>query len=222
VLEARLKIPEAEREIRRAIALDPTRSVYHRSLGYVLAWTGRYDLELEHARRALETDPLNPYAQLALGGALSVVGRHDEGLAQLERVAAIQPPLQALAFVKAQIYASQQRLPEAIAALRPQAEAGDPLFRGLLGYMLARAGQRDEANQLLGELIERTKSTGTGAFQVAMVHTGLGDLDQAFAWLDKSIDDRSISSMVMGPVFEVLHGDPRFQKLRVRLGLPKR
>jgi TolB-like protein/Flp pilus assembly protein TadD len=219
VLEVRLKIPEAEREIRRAIALDPTRSVYHRSLGYVLAWTGRYDLELEQARRALETDPLNPYAQLGLGAALSVVGRHDEGLVYLDRLAAIQPPLQALAFVKAQVYARQQRLPEAIAALRPQAEAGDPLFRGLFGHMLARAGQRDEANQVLSELIARSNATGIGAFQIAMVYTGLGDLDQAFAWLDKSIDDRSISSMVMGPVFEVLHRDPRFQKFRARLGL---
>ena len=52
-----------------------------------------------------------------------------------------------------------------------------------------------------------------------MVYTGLEDLDQAFIWLDKSIDDRSISSMVMGPVFEVLHRDPRFQKFRARLGL---
>ena len=219
VLEARLMIPEAETEIRRALALDPTRSVYHLSLAYVLAWTGRYDLELEHTRRGLETDPLNPYAHVAMGGALSVVGRHDEGLAHLDRVAPIQPPLQALAFVRAQIYARQQRLPEAIAALRPQAEAGDPLFRGLLGYMLGRAGQQDEANELLAGLIARSNSTGIGAFQVAMVYTGLGDRDQAFAWLDKSIDDRSISSMVMGPVFSVLHRDPRFREFKARLGL---
>ena len=148
--------------------------------------------------------------------------RFDESLTQLDRVAAIQPPLQAVAFVAAQCYAKQQRLPEAIAILRPQAEAGDPMFRGLLGYMLARAGQRDEANRLLADMLARRERTGVGAFQVAMVHAGLGDSDQAFAWLDKSVDDRSIQSMVMGPEFEDLRRDPRFQKLNERLGLQKR
>lgn len=222
VLEAKLEIPEAEREIRRAIELDPTRSIYHLSLAYVLAWTGRYDLELEQTQRALQTDPLNPYAHVAMGGALYINGRHDEGMAHLDRVSSIQPPLQALAFVKAQIYAAQQRLPEAVAVLRPQAEAGDRMFRGLLGHMLARAGQREEANQVLGDLMARAESTGLGAFQVAMVYTGMGDLDQAFAWLNKSVDDRSISSMVMGPVFDVLHRDPRFQDFKGRLGLRER
>jgi hypothetical protein len=54
------------------------------------------------------------------------------------------------------------------------------------------------------------------------VHAGLGDFDQAFAWLDKSVDDRSIGSLIMGPTFEDLHRDPRFQKLKERLGLQKR
>ena len=87
--------------------------------------------------------------------------------------------------------------------------------------MLALAGKQDEANRLLVELAERAESTGIGAFQVAMVYTGMGDLDQAFAWLNRSVDDRSISSMVMGPVFNVLHRDPRFQDFKERLGLPK-
>jgi hypothetical protein len=40
--------------------------------------------------------------------------------------------------------------------------------------------------------------------------------------LDKSIDDRSISSMIMGHTFDDLHGDQRFQKLNERLGLSGR
>ena len=109
-------------------------------------------------------------------------------------------------------------MPEAIAMLRPMAEAGDPLYQGLLGCFLARAGQRDEANRLLTDLIARFQHTGSGAFQVAMVHDGLGDLDQTFAWLNKSVDDRSISSMIMGHTFDDLHNDGRFRKLNERLG----
>lgn len=222
VLEAELDFPQAEMEIRRAIALDPTRSIYHRALSYVLEWGSRPEELLTETQRALETDPLNPYALAALGGALAANRRFDEALVQLDRVSAIQPPLQGVAFVAAQIYAGQKRLPEAIAILRPQAEAGDPMFRALLGYMLAKAGQRDEAKRLLADLLARSERTGVGAFQVAIVHAGLGDRDQAFAWLDKSVDDRSIGSVIMAPVFEDLRRDPRFQKLNGRLGLPKR
>ena len=52
-----------------------------------------------------------------------------------------------------------------------------------------------------------------------MVYAGLGDMDQAFAWLDKSIDDRSISSMIMGPTFVDLQRDSRVQNFKERLGL---
>jgi eukaryotic-like serine/threonine-protein kinase len=219
VLEAELDFPQAEREIRRAIALDPTRSIYHRALCYVLEWRGRPEELMAESERALETDPLNPYALASLGGALAENGRLEEALVQLDRVRAIQPPLQGAAFVTAQIYARQGRSSEAISILRPQAEAGDPMFRALLAYILAKAGQRDEAKLLLADLLARSERTGIGAFQVAMAHEGLGNRDQAFAWLDKSVDDRSIGSVIMAPLFEDLRRDPRFQAIKGRLGL---
>lgn len=219
VLEAKLEFKGAESEIRRAIALDPTRSVYRRALVTMHGWASRPKEELAESQRALETDPLNPYAHVSLASSLAANGRIDEALVQLERVSAVKPPLQAVAFVLAQCYARQRRLPEAIAVLRPQADAGDPMFRGLLGNMLARAGQRDEANRILVDLLARRERTGTGAFQIAMVNAGLGDLDQTFIWLDRSVDDRSIGTMIMGPTFEDLRRDSRFDKLKARLRL---
>jgi TolB-like protein len=222
VLEVELQFPAAVAELRRAISLDPTRSIYHRALSSMQGWVGRPEDELAEARLALATDPLNPYARMAMSSGLFANRRYEESLAQLDRVAAMKPPLQALAFAAAQCRAKQGRLSEAIGLLRPQADAGDPMFRGLLGFMLGRAGQRDEAMRLLADLRARREHTGSGAFQVAMVHAGLGDLDEAFAWLDKSVDDRSISTMIMGPTFDDLHRDSRFQKLTDRLGLQRR
>ena len=221
VKEVMLDFPAAEAAIRRAIALDPTRSIYRRSLSTLHGWASRPEEELAEARIALETDPLNPYAHVAMSSGYFANRRFQESLVQLDRVGAMKPPLQAVAFVRAQDYNKLNRVADAIVALRPQAEAGDPMFQGLLGYMLARSGQRDEANMILGDLLARNERTRGGAFQVAMVHAGFGHLDQTFAWLDKSIDDQSISSMIMGPTFEDLRRDPRFDMLRERLGLRK-
>jgi serine/threonine-protein kinase len=221
VLETELELPSAERAIRRAIALDPTRSVYRRRLVYIKSWTGPPEEELAEARRALDTDPLNPYAITGVAGGLYGLHRYDEALAQLERLSAIQPPLQGVAFVRAQCYAKKQMWAKAIAELRPQAQAGEPAFIGLLGHMLARTGQREEAKRILADLLARRERTGAGAFQIAMVHAGLGDRDQTFVWLDKSFDDYSMNSMLMGFPFEDLHHDPRFARLRERLGLER-
>ncbi|HEX6575963.1 MAG TPA: tetratricopeptide repeat protein [Gemmatimonadaceae bacterium] len=173
--------------------------------------------ELAEAQSALETDPLNPYAIAAFVSGLYANRRYDEALAQLQRVADLKPPLQGVSFAIAQCYAKKQMMNEAIAMLRPGAEAGDPLFKALLGNLLARTGQSEEANRIPSELSARRDKTGAGAFHIAIVYAGFGKLDETFEWLNKSIDDQSIASFIMGPTFEDLHGDPRFDQLRNRL-----
>jgi serine/threonine-protein kinase len=218
VQEATLDLDSAEVAIRRAIELDPNRSVYRRAFSYLQAWNGHPEKELEAAKRALETDPLNPYAIGAVASGMYGQRRYDEALAHLEPLMTMKPPLQGVSFAVAQCYAKKKMWDKAIATLRPGAEAGDPLFKALLANFLAKRGQREEATTILADLTARRERTGVGAFHIAIVHAGFGDRDETFAWLDKSIDDRSIGSFIMGPTFEELHNDPRFAKLRRRLG----
>ena len=118
-------------------------------------------------------------------------------------------------------YAAKRMWPEAIGALRPHAEGGDPLMMAFLGHTLARAGQREEAGRILGELLARRERTGAGAFEIAIVHAGLGAFDEAFLWLDESIDDYSVKVEIMAPTFVDLHRDPRFERFTSRLRLQK-
>jgi tetratricopeptide (TPR) repeat protein len=145
--------------------------------------------------------------------------RYDEALAQLDRIAAVQPPLFGYTFLKGQCYGMKQMWPEAIAALHPLADTGELRHLALLGHTLARAGQREEAHRILADLVARQQRTGSGAFEVGVVYAGLGDFDQAFAWLDRSVEDQSLDEQIMTPTFEDLHRDPRFERLRRRLGL---
>jgi DNA-binding SARP family transcriptional activator len=216
----------AEDEFRQAIALDPTDASVHDYLAGLYLVTGRPKEGLAEAQRALELDPLSSSAIADFAHALLFNDRCDEALAQLERIASVRPPLLRAAPVAAQCYAAQHGWAAAIAVLQPQRDR-DPILLALSGYMLARAGQREEALRVEAALVERWRQRHEGAEHVAEVYAGLGDLDQAFAWLDRALDDGSLVlspwyGEVMEPAFQQLQRDRRFQRVRERLDLPGR
>ena len=214
-----LDFPSAKTEIERALALDPTRPITRLTLTWLHLWAGRPSEALAEAGRALAVDPLAPIVHTEVAYALFANRRYDEALAQLDRVRGVRPPLRRVAVLAAQCYVEKGMWDQAIAALRPQAETGDRLTIAFLGHVLARAGQREEATRVLADLLARQERTGAGAFEVAIVYAGLGELDETFAWLDRSVDDYSLKVQIMAPTFDALHRDPRFERLSRRLGL---
>jgi tetratricopeptide (TPR) repeat protein len=214
----------AEDEFRQAIALDPNAAGVHEYLAGLYIVTGRAGEGLAEARRALALDPLSANAIADVAHALVFNDRCDEALAQLEKVASVRPPLLRAAAVAAECYAEQHRWAKALAVLQPLTNR-DPILLALSGYILARAGQREQALQVEAALVERWRERHEGAEHVAEVYAGLGDLDRAFAWLDRALDDGSLVvnpwwGEVVEPAFQQLQRDRRFQRVRERLNLP--
>ena len=220
----------AERHLRRAIQLDPTQALTHEWMVTLHLWTGRPNEALAHAERALELDPLSPTSHAERARALLFNDRCEEALAQLEKLAGVRPPLLRAAPIAAQCHARNQNWPSAMAALRPLAERGESTALAQLGYILARAGEKEESRRIGAGLLERWRRGDGVAFELALVHAGLGDFDQTFVWLERSIADRSLVGspgnpahlLIVSPLLEDVRRDPRFERLRERLGLQKR
>jgi len=89
------------------------------------------------------------------------------------------------------------------------------------GYILARAGHRDEALKAFEDLHRLTHPRQPSPFLVALVYVGLEDTDRAFEWLEKAIEARSWESPMMkaNPIFDSIRSDPRFPSLLKRIGL---
>jgi serine/threonine-protein kinase len=90
-----------------------------------------------------------------------------------------------------------------------------------LGYVLARAGQRDEALRLLAEL-EAHAAIGyvsPGAF--ATILLGLGDVEKAIDWAERAYDDRRgwLAYVNVNPLMDPVRGHPRFEALVRRMNL---
>ena len=215
-INSHIDLAIAGAELKRALALDPGHRRTHEYLSSFYGLTGRPAEALAEARRAVLLDPLSVTALREVGTALFRARRYDEALAQLERARTLGPPLRAAPLIIAQVYAMKNMFPQAIAELR----RNDLSARLMLGYMLARSGQQAEARRILADFIERSRN-GSSAYAAAVVYAGLRDFDQAFTWLDKSFDDESLRLQIMEPTFDELRLDPRFERVRKRLGLQK-
>jgi hypothetical protein len=88
-----------------------------------------------------------------------------------------------------------------------------------LAYACAVAGRRDEAIELLR--IVHDPQPHALAFHMAMACTGLGEIDEAFAQLERGYEERAsfMDGLRVTAAFEPLHPDPRWTALLHRMRL---
>ena len=79
-----------------------------------------------------------------------------------------------------------------------------------------------DARKVIADLRELSKKTYVAPTNFSKIYIGLGDKDEAFAWLEKGFQQRDfwLTFLEGDPVFDSLRPDPRFQNLVRRIGLP--
>jgi hypothetical protein len=92
---------------------------------------------------------------------------------------------------------------------------------GVLGFAYGVAGREREAREVLKELAQLQKRRYVSPMAFTYVYIGLGDKDQAFAWLEKGYEERSnhLAFFKVSPMVDKLRSDPRFADLLRRIGL---
>jgi len=215
---------EAEKELKRAQALDPNDAESHNVYSDYLDAIGRLGESQAERRRAQELDPLSPMYNTNLGVTLYLARQYDEAIAQFQKTLNLEPRYVDAYQYLGQTYEQKKMYVQAIETLQKgmtQAER-HPQLLALLGHACALSGERDKALKALAELREMSKAHYVSPYLFAVVYAGLGDQDQAFAWLDKAYQDRSyfLIWLKVEPLFDSLRSDPRFEDLLRRVGLP--
>ena len=112
---------------------------------------------------------------------------------------------------------------EAIAEAERNLGVSGTRGHSMLAFVLARAGRGDEARRILATLLDRAARADDGsAIDVAIVYAALGENDEAFVWLDRSISDRSFELSHREDLLASLESDPRYENIRAKLGIQKR
>jgi serine/threonine protein kinase/tetratricopeptide (TPR) repeat protein len=211
---------ESAREYERALSLDETNAAIRAWYGESLSVRGRHDEAIAEIRRAIALDPLSSQHMTSLGFVLTNARRFDESIAVLKGTVEKGMTLAELDLARAYRLSGNADL--AIAASRRMAETGDPLGPTFLAASYARAGRRGEAFAVLGPLESNARRLHRGGYLVAIVYAALGDRDAAFRWLEQAYNehDTFLPWLNVDPEFDKLHGDPRFDDLVRRIGIP--
>src|SRR6266849_5217709 len=216
----------ADQEYRRAIEFNPSYPVAHIWYAQYLWAMQRSEEAVAQAKRAQQLDPVSPYVNTWAGAAYFYAGRADEGMASMQKALELDPSFSDASLVLARAYLKEGMYQQAISELQKvqMLNGKEALVLGALAHVYARAGQREEALKLLGELkrIEAEEREFVPPFGIIWAYAGLGDKEQAFAWLERAYEERAdrIVWLNSDPLLEPLRSDPRFQDLVRRVGLP--
>jgi serine/threonine-protein kinase len=212
----------AEKEFVRAIELNPSDASAHHGYGLYLTTKGMVDEGIAEISRAVELDPVDVILQLAVAGSLFSAGRYDEAIQQLHKVQELAPDYAFIHVSLGNAYAQKGMFEEAFAAYNKAMElGGEPLlWMPYLSYTYASAGQRSEALKVLEELSKRVH---VPPITYAIVHTGLGNTDEALEYLEKALEEcgHGLYTVRRNPYFDPLRDDARFQDLLRRMNFPE-
>jgi tetratricopeptide (TPR) repeat protein len=213
----------AEKEFRRAITLDPNYATGHQWYAEHLAFSGRFEESSEEMRRARQVDPLSLIIQTDDAVGLYFARQYDRAIAQFRAVGAVEPYFPRVHMVTL-AYVQQGRFSEALADVETWPHQSDKdlvwIWRER-AYIYGRAGQLEQARREMEELLRYSRRHPFDPMMFVMPYVGIGDKDQAFASLEKSVAAHSpgLVTLRVEPAFDPLRSDPRFDDLLRRVGL---
>lgn len=206
-------------ELRRAQQLAPWNPSTIDLLAPVVVYLGRFQEAEDLARHAIERDPLAYQARQSLARLLFVQGKLDAAEAAARKAVELQPT--AAGCHRWQVFVAIERGDGEGALREAKLEPNERYRRFELALAHYTRGDSPAADAALAELIARDRDVM--AYQIAEVYAWRGETDNAFEWLQISLDnhDTGLLSLLIDPLMHNLKNDSRYSALLKKIGLPQ-
>jgi TolB-like protein/tetratricopeptide (TPR) repeat protein len=217
--------PGAEREFRRALAINPNVAMAHFGLAQLLLTQDRPDEGFVHLRLARELDPMSPFINTLEASYLLARGQREESRVRLNRAFDIAPDFWLAHRTQGLLHLAEHQPELAIASLRRAATLadGNTRIQALLAMHLARMGQRDEARTIQKQLLDLARTRYVSPVSLAVVHAALGETPLALDALERALAARDTQLVFLkdDPRWSGLRKEPRFVALMHELKLDR-
>jgi TolB-like protein/Tfp pilus assembly protein PilF len=216
--------PGAEREFQKAIELNPACVEAYHWRGTLLSMLGQHAAALREKTKALAMDPLSVVIRTDLARMFYFSRDYDQALEQYQAALDMDPNFSTAHLWRAHAYEQTGMFDQAISELQAgmRLTNDSPFALARLGHGYALAGRCEEANAVLHQLHAVARVRYVSPYDIAMIHVGLQDNDEAFVWLQRAFEQKSLwlGYLNVEPQLDALRSDPRFQDLLRRIGLP--
>jgi len=214
----------AEKELRRAIELNPSYATAHNFYAQCLMFMGRHNEALAEIKRAQDLDPVSPIHNTVRGMVFFFARRYDEAVAECQRALELNAGFYPAHLFLAEAYEQERLYDKAISEYRKAIALQEGSTRAAAGLArgYAAAGRRTEALKIISDLRQLSKQRYVSAYGITQTYIALGDFDHAWAWLEKAFEERSFQLiwLKVDPTIDPLRSDPRFQDLLRRVNFP--
>ncbi len=210
----------AERELRQAVALNPSYIPARQWLSTFLASTGRLDEALPLAEGAVQLDPLSILARINLGSVYMFADRVPEAERHYRQAVAMEPTFEsAQTWLAITLAAQGKPEAEAVAQVAIALNASDPAAEAVMSVIYGLLGKEKEAEEVVRRFMGMMQAT---PLFVAFAYASLRREQETFEWLERAYEARehwmySLQGQV--PLKPYWH-HPRFRALIAKMGLP--
>jgi len=216
--------PVQQQDLAHARELDPTSPevrLRYAIIEMILGHTVQAAAELE---KALEVDPLSANLRGWLAQVLCLGRDYERALEEAHRLAELHPENHTAHAVLGFVYMAVQKYENSAAELRKAVElsgGGAPVVLGWLGLSLGLGGRTADARAVFDRLKAMAEQGYVPPTCFAWLHLGLGDIDEAFRWMDHAVDsaDRMMAAIRTYPFLDPFRTDPRFTALLSKINL---
>jgi DNA-binding winged helix-turn-helix (wHTH) protein/Tfp pilus assembly protein PilF len=217
---------DAEKEFRRALELDPNNAKAHHWYATFLHALGRHEEALTEIELARKLAPDAPSVLADKGDLLWSGGHHEQALQLLKQLEAADPdftsPHRYLRFA----YLETGDYPNYILELKKDALLTHDAAQSSVADAAAKGfAQGGERGLLEAELLQQRKLYEQGKlspYWAAQTEARLGHSREALKYLTICVQshDDLVLNLTSDQSFANLHGDPIFEQLLARIGLP--
>ncbi len=214
----------AEVEFRRAIELNPGYVEAYHWRSTLLSMLGRHAEALREKKKALAMDPLSVVIRTDLARTYYFSRDYEQSVEQYRAALDMDPNFGSAYLWLAQVYEQKGLYEEAISSLRTGTHLSSDSAYALarLGHGYAIAARCDEARAVLNQLNSLSSQRYVSPYDIALVHLGLQENDEAFKWLQRAVEQRSLwlGYLNVEPQLDPLRPDRRFDGLLRSIDLP--
>ncbi len=211
-----------DRELRRALELNPNQAHAHSILSSLAGSFGILESYILQAEEAYRLDPLSPPMIRRQGEAYFNSGRPEESLAHWKKHVELDPidayrGMSEYFMLKGDFVQAESMVQE----LERVAPNSDPALL-CRGFLAGLQGDRDTAIRTIAKIDELFKKGTSRQSSIGYIYYALGDLDRFFEYMVASAKNHTLQAVKvrLSPLLAAARRDPRFVMLVIQAGRP--